>query len=686
VRRLVFLSGFAVITSAMLAHSLPRGTGDASPSSSPSQTNLSGSVANPPVVISSRLSPRSLAVASNASTSDDAASASLYLTRADQPNRLFAQGLSAATGRPEAAGSGAKLAPIAGIGEAGSLGDGGPASAAQLSLKLDSLLMRSGIAVARDGTIFISDTRNATIRRIAGSASTEPSIIRSIAGRWAPREDVELVEPMGIALDRAGNLYIADHGANDVLVMRAATSQTPGSVEMLAHVAQPAAISTASDGAKVYVSSPESGAVFAIDTRSREIQTLAGIASQPSACAASVTSKEGQSEVCPAGLAVDGGGNIFIADSLANRIIRVDAKTSRITVAATQVATPGEIIFDAAGNLFVADQGHNRVVEFPALGQPANTVTLLPLSNDFGVEPTGGTSPAAPFMLTNSTSAALTDLVVTNFQGANPLDFQTLSSSCTPTLAANSSCTINVAFVPATVAARSAQLAVTFAGAPALTADLTGVGADFRLGLAGTQNMSVTVLAGMSATYNLQLMPDSNFPTNSPYMVTFVSPPIASPNQSNVPPGDLPALTATTFMPASLMVTPGTVVPFTFTVETTSRVTGILGSIPGSVGDKPRNLWRPPLFPALAIFLAMALFTAFSAAASRGAKRLRLASIAVLFLAVAGLIGGCGSGGKSKIIGTQPGTTNFRIQATVQNAQGASLNAAREFPLQIVVQ
>ena len=163
-------------------------------------------------------------------------------------------------------------ATVAGNGTAGSLGDGGAAASAQLSLKLDSLYMRSGIAVAADGTIFIADTENATIRRVSPGASaggarsqnastmgagvariwsndmvaqaeayaTENGLITSVAGKWGPTQSVQLVEPMGLALDRAGNLYIADHGANAVIELHDATASTPGKLEMLAQVAKAA--------------------------------------------------------------------------------------------------------------------------------------------------------------------------------------------------------------------------------------------------------------------------------------------------------------------------------------------------------------------------------------------------------------------------------------------------------------
>src|SRR5215472_6190597 len=132
----------------------------------------------------------------------------------------------------------ANLVAVAGNGTAGSLGDGGAATAAQLNLKLDSPYMRSGIAIAQDGTIFIADTKNATIRRISPTSASDSGVIRSVAGKWGPASDVRLSEPMGIALDRAGNLYIADHGANAVIELHDATASNPGKMEVLAHVAQ----------------------------------------------------------------------------------------------------------------------------------------------------------------------------------------------------------------------------------------------------------------------------------------------------------------------------------------------------------------------------------------------------------------------------------------------------------------
>jgi hypothetical protein len=684
-RRLGIICAVAVVGSAMVAHSLPRSRHQASADSGAVPVAVTGGSTNGRVVIASGFEARALALQPATAAAENASRALLYISAADQPNRLFSLSTSGAS---ETAGADVMLAPIAGVGAAGSLGDGGMAAAAELNLKLDSLSMRSGVAVAADGSIFVADTRNATIRRIAGPASSEPGVIRSVAGRWAPRQTIELVEPMGMALDHAGNLYIADHGASSVLVLRGAAAQVAGPFELVAHVALPASIAITSDGSKVFVASPENGAVFAIETRTHAIQAVAGFVGQASACSGTAPPKKEQTEVCPAGLAVDGGENLFVSDAIANHIIRVDGQTAGVTVAAGNLSAPGDISFDSIGNLFIAEQGRERLIEIRGLGVPVNTVTISPLANDFGVEPTHGVSPTTPFTLTNSTNAPLTALNVSNYQGANSGDFQTASTSCLATLPANTSCLVNVVLAPTDVGPVSAQLAVTYTGAASpVTATLTGTGADYRFELAGSQAKTAVVTAGNLATYNLQITPDSNFPANSPYTVTLVCPPIASPALTTTPAGFLPALTTCTFTPASATFTPGTAIPITLVVESTSPKTGVLGSVPaGWRGSRLRGRWGPPLSPALGVILAVALFWILSSMLAHGAKKIRIVSIVAVFVAVAAFVGGCGGGSSKKILGTPTGTAEFLVQATVQNAQGTSLNVTRGVALELIVQ
>lgn len=99
------------------------------------------------------------------------------------------------------------ITTVAGDGTRGYAGDGGPASQAQLDRPVD-------LELAGDGTLYVADTGNSCVRAIAPDG-----IIRTVAGRCGqrgfdgelgPATEALLDRPYGIALDRDGNLYIAD--------------------------------------------------------------------------------------------------------------------------------------------------------------------------------------------------------------------------------------------------------------------------------------------------------------------------------------------------------------------------------------------------------------------------------------------------------------------------------------------
>jgi len=427
----------------------------------------------------SNLPPKAVVVADGVSTRTLALNsrAAVYLTSADSPNRVFTLSKSAAFP------SGIALSPIAGTGQPGSLGDGGAAVAAQLDLSLQSLFARSGVAIAADGTIFIADSQNSTIRSIAGAGSSEPGVIRAVAGRWAPAQNVTLSEPMGIVLDRANNLYIADQGAGAVLRMQAGSDQ----LSVLAHVVSPASVAITQDASKIFVASVQTGAIFAINTQSQAITTVPGFspsetgpveagsssanssasgvcapaqAAAQRGAAASSASTGASEQVCPAGIAVDGGGNLFVADANSGKILRIDAKSSKATTATSDLSLPGAIQFDANGNLYVSEQGHARILELAGMGEPASVIALTPAAAGFPTVAVGTASPAQTFTLANNSANALSGVTVT-MAGADPADFTIESNGCGATLAASSTCAIAVASTPTVVGSRSAILTVT---------------------------------------------------------------------------------------------------------------------------------------------------------------------------------------------------------------------------------
>ncbi len=216
------------------------------------------------------------------------------------------------------------LTRIAGNGQIGYSGDGGAATAAQFEFP-------NGVAVDPAGNVYVADTNANVVRAIApnGMVSTFAGTgAASYTGDGGPAAQAQLSAPMGLALDAAGNLYIADSGNN-----------------VIRKVSRGGTISTyAGNGSPGY--SGDGGA----------------------ATSAALNQ--------PEGVAVDPAGLLYIADTSNNRV-RVVALGGIIqtvagngisgfsgdtgTPAATELFLPTDVATDAAGNLYIADFGNDRI-------------------------------------------------------------------------------------------------------------------------------------------------------------------------------------------------------------------------------------------------------------------------------------------------------------------------------------
>jgi sugar lactone lactonase YvrE len=104
------------------------------------------------------------------------------------------------------------LTTVAGTGEAGYSGDGGPATQAQLNEP-------TGVHIGRDGSLYVSDFGNSRVRRIDGGGvitTFAGNGTEGFAGDGGPAVDAELIGPYTVATAGDGSLYIADNNSHRV--------------------------------------------------------------------------------------------------------------------------------------------------------------------------------------------------------------------------------------------------------------------------------------------------------------------------------------------------------------------------------------------------------------------------------------------------------------------------------------
>ena len=242
---------------------------------------------------------------------------------------------------------------IAGSSDAG---DGGPALNAAIS---DA----EGVAIDSAGNIFLADANDHRVRKI-----TPDGLISTVAGDGSPgfRGDggpasaSRLRTPYGIAVDAAGNLYIADLGNNRIRKVAAdgAISTVPGTDSLLAP--RNVVLDTAGS---LYISEFNGNRVQHLRTDGvLEIVAGTGVAGFGGDGGSATTALLSS----PAGLAFDSAGNLYIADS-GNSCIRKVAGGVITTVLGPDVYgnsplnLPTAVAIDGTGDLYIADSGNGRI-------------------------------------------------------------------------------------------------------------------------------------------------------------------------------------------------------------------------------------------------------------------------------------------------------------------------------------
>lgn len=244
---------------------------------------------------------------------------------------------------------------------AGQLGGYGSANATGTSARFYS---PNGVAVDSGGNVYVADAANFVIRKI-----TPAGVVTTVAGAvgvpgWANGRGTaaRFFTPVGIAVDGAGNLYVSDvqlqvirkiTPAGDVTTL-AGTTWAQGSVDGTGAAARfyaPQGVGVDSSG-NVYVN--DYYTVRKI-TPAGVVTTLAGTSSiEGSADGTGAAARFGSQR----GLAVDGAGNIYVADSQNQRIRKVTQAGVVTTLAAPAAGfgDPQGVTVDGNGNVYVADR------------------------------------------------------------------------------------------------------------------------------------------------------------------------------------------------------------------------------------------------------------------------------------------------------------------------------------------
>ena len=272
----------------------------------------------------------------------------------------------------------------------------------------------TGLAVDGAGNIYVVDSMNATIRvvtsaGVVGTMAGAAGVTGSADGTGAA---ASFFDPYGVAVDSAGNVYVADSSNNTIrkITAAAAVSTLAGTVAVSGGADGTGASATFSRPSGVATDS--AGDVYVADTGNNTIRrvTSSGVVTTLAGMAGTAGSADGTGAAArfsgPYGIAVDSAGNVYVADADNSTIREITpagvvmtlAGTAGVkggadgTGAAASFERPEGVAVDSAGNVYVADSSNSTIREITLAG----VVTTLAGTAD-GAGSADGTGAAATF-------------------------------------------------------------------------------------------------------------------------------------------------------------------------------------------------------------------------------------------------------------------------------------------------
>jgi uncharacterized protein (TIGR03437 family) len=270
------------------------------------------------------------------------------------------------------------LSLIAG-GTLGSGGDGGPATQAGLSFP-------AGIALDAAGNIYIADTFNCKVRMVNPTGVISTVVGTGVCGRTGDNSiatKAQIAFPTSIVLDSAGTMYIGEYGR----IRKVAPDQTVSTVSGLGTSIVDGPATQSAVGTTIGLALDSAGNLYIADADNNRVREVTGLNIKTIAgkSTGGFSGDGGPASAAllsyPTGVLVDSKGNLYIADQSNDRIRLINTALTISTFAGANhfagdsgsatsalLNLPSHALMDASGNLYISDSMNNRIRKVNAAG------------------------------------------------------------------------------------------------------------------------------------------------------------------------------------------------------------------------------------------------------------------------------------------------------------------------------
>lgn len=557
------------------------------------------------------------------------------------------------------------------------------------------LILPSSVLYDNAGNLYFAETGNHLVRRLsfAGVLSVVAGTgTQGYAGDSGPATAALLDSPTALALDSAGDLFIADTHNRCIRRIDAAT----GIISTYATARSPVALAFNPQGALAYADAA-THQVLLIDPGTRQGSAIAGSGTQGFSGDGALATRAALDT--PSGIAFDTAGNLYLADAHNHRIRLVNSASGTISTkvgtglpgfsgdgaaaAGARLDLPRGLTVDSNGNVYLTDSRNQRIRRVDAV-----TGLITTVAGDGNQAFTGDGLPATSASLNTPRAVAVSPAgLATLADAANARVRQLDSANSLQTIAGLGAISAARAISTTALTESTATTLAVAVSAPSGTPTGTVSLID------GTTQLASAVLAGGAASFNTSLLSTGSHTLTAAFSGSSVLLPSTSPAVLvTIGSASAADFTLTATGPATVTAVAGSVATFPFAVALTGAALdspidlAVAGAPSGATSSFSPAVLPPPGGPAT---FTLTIDTPASATLETMPKR-KLTTVLVLAVLllpftfsrrrracwVLGLflLTGCGARvDTNNATGPPTVTYNITVSATATNAAGAAL-------------